>query len=105
MILSARFSQGPSEIKRYLLDYTAQLSTGETVTGITVTINNLTTPVQGSPAFVVNNMVIVPDGAHVVFFASGGANSNNYTATFLATTSIGQVFEDVVEFDIMEKNV
>jgi hypothetical protein len=36
----------------------------------------------------------------VVFFASGGDDTGTYEVQFLATTSIGQIREDIVEFDI-----
>lgn len=100
--LSARFTQGPQEVKRYLLDYTLFLSSGESVTGVTVTITNLQQPPVGAP-LVVNNIVLGPGGLQCVFFASGGVDGQAYEATFLATTSVGQVLEDVVEFDIAEK--
>lgn len=102
--LAARFVQSPEEVKRYTLDYTLQLSTGETITGITATITNLGTPLLGSPPLVCNNVTIGPSPAlQVFFYISGGVDSQSYEVTFLATTSIGQTLEDVVEYDIVEK--
>lgn len=101
--LSARIRQAPPEVKRYLLDYTAQLNPGEAVTSVTVSVVALGAPPFGSPPVVVNSIVIGPGGLQAIFYVSGGASGFNYEATFLAVTSIGQTFEDVVEIDIMEK--
>lgn len=102
-ILSARLTQGPSEVKRYMLDWTQQLTVGETVIGVTVTIAPVTTPPIGAVNLVINNIVIAPLGLTAVFYVSAGTNLQNYEATFLATTSAGQVFEDVIEVDVVEK--
>lgn len=101
--LSARIKQSPSETKRWMLDYTAQLSPGESVTGVSVSLIPVSTPPLGSPALVVNNIVLGPGGLQAVFYVSGGADGQTYEAKFLATTSINQIFEDVVEVDISEK--
>lgn len=101
--LSARFVQSPEEVKRYLLDYTLFLVPGEAVMEITATVNNLTTPILGSPPLVVSNTVIGSGGLQALFFISGGAGANSYEVVFLATTSVGQVLQDVVHYDIVEK--
>lgn len=102
--LSARFTQSPEEVKRYLLDYTLQLSAGEVVVSITAAITNLGQPPLGAPPLVCNNITIGPSPAlQVLYYISGGLDSQSYEVTFLATTSIGQVLEDVVEYDIAEK--
>lgn len=101
-IISGRFQQTLSENKRYMLDYTSQLSAGEKVTGVAVAITSPTgAPV--SPALVVNNVAITPAGNQVTFFVSGGADLNSYEVQFLATTSLTQIFEDVCQFDIVDK--
>lgn len=102
--LSARLTQAPSEVKRWMLDYTAQVTQGETIVGLTVTVTPIGTVPMGSPAVVINNIVIAPGATQAIFYAQGGADGQNYEAVFLATTSIGQVFEDVVEIDIVEKS-
>lgn len=101
--LSARFKQGPQEVKRYLLDYTLFLSAGETVTGVVPSITNMTTPPLGSPPLVVSSVTLGPGGLQAFYFISGGATGQSYEVTFLATTSITQVLEDVVQYDIAEK--
>lgn len=101
--LSARFKQGPQEVKRYLLDYTLFLSAGEAVVSITAVITVLTVPILGSPALVVTSITLGPGGLQALYFISGGATQQSYEVTFLATTNIGQVLEDVVQYDIAEK--
>lgn len=101
--LSARFKQGPQEAKRYLLDYTLFLSAGEAVTGIVSSVTVLTVPIIGSPPLVVSSVTLGPGGLQALYFISGGATQQSYEVTFLATTSIGQVLEDVVQYDIAEK--
>lgn len=101
--LSARFTQGPQEAKRYMLDYTLFLSTGEAVTSVVATITNMGTPPQGSPPLVVSSTVIGPGGLQVIFFVSGGVSGQSYEISFIATTSIGQKLQDIVQYDIVEK--
>jgi hypothetical protein len=101
--IAARFVQSPEEVKRYLLDYTLFLVPGESVVGITFTINNLTTPILGSPPLVVSTIVLGPGGLQALYFVSGAATNNSYEVVFLATTSVGQVLQDVVQYDIVEK--
>lgn len=101
--LSARFVQGPKEVKRYMLDYTLFLSAGEAVTSVATSVTNLGTPPQGSPPLVVSSTVLGPGGLQAVYFISGGVSGQSYEVTFLGTTSIGQVLEDVVQYDIVEK--
>lgn len=104
--LSARIRQSPQETKRWMLDYTAQLNPGEAVVSVGVSVvplSNLADGFTPPTPVVVNSIVLGPGGLQAVFYASGGQDGFNYEATFLATTSIGQIFEDVVEIDIMEK--
>ena len=101
--LSARFTQSPEEVKRYLLDYTLFLVSGESVVSVAATIKTLTTPPQGAPALVVSNIVLGPGGLQALYFISGGADGQVYEVTFLATTSVGQILQDVIEYDIVEK--
>lgn len=101
--LSGRFRQTANEDRRYVLDYTLQLSAGETVLSL---VTNITSPTGGlgdTPAFVVNNVVIASTGLQVVMYMSGGVTGQSYEVQVLATTSIGQVIEDVVQIDIVSK--
>lgn len=98
--LSGRFTQAPEEKRRYILNYNLTLSAGETVSSIVV---NSITQVFGKTTvapFVINGIVIGPGNTQVVFFASGGDDQTDYEVQFLATTSVGQIIEDVVYFSI-----
>jgi hypothetical protein len=103
MNISARFNQSPNEKKRYLLDYTAQLAQGEVVTGVTFTITSPTDPVQPPTSFLITSVAITPAGNQVAFFASAGTDLNLYNVVFEATTSLTQVLEDLVVYNIKAK--
>jgi len=102
MNLTARFTQGVPEIKRYVLDYALDLAPSEVVTSVAI-IGLSTSPNQSdatAPQLVINNVTPVPGGIQVVFYASGGISGGNYFVTFLATTSLEQEIEDTVAFNI-----
>lgn len=107
-ILSARFEQGYAERKRYTLDYTAQLTPGETILTVTAAVNAISVIPSGVPTLVVNGIVIDPTATLAVFYASlGGTSVENgfsWEAVFTATTSVGQIFTDVVQMDIVSKS-
>lgn len=104
-VLSARFSQSPTEVKRYMLDWTAQLSTGEKVTALVAVVIPMSLHTDGTnpTAMTVTGIVITPDGTQAIFYAQGGEDGYQYEIDFTATTSIAQKFEDVVEIDIASK--
>lgn len=96
----AQFTQSPNEKRRYMLDYTLDLSTGESVTSM-ATPAVVNTPGQIIvDALVVNGVTIGPGGLQVVFYVSGGDANNDYEIQFLATTSAGQIKEDVIKMHI-----
>ncbi len=104
--LSARFIQSPAENLRYVLDYTKFMAPGE---GLSSLISNVT-QLQGVsvPAFSINSVAIIAGVSGsapllAAFFASGGVNQGVYEVQFLATTSLGQILEDVIEYTLIEK--
>ena len=99
--ISARFVQTPNEVKRYLVDYTLDLAIGETLVSIGTPTVVPTPGQQVSPALVINSVVIAPGALQFAFFAQGGVNGNNYEVQFLVTTSLGQVRETVIAFNIL----
>lgn len=105
--ISARFAQSPAETKRYVMDYTLQLALGESISSIAVNIVQTAGPTTGLPVFVINNIALLPPVKGVVlgaaFYASAGGNACQYEVQFLATTSIGQILEDIVQFVLAEK--
>jgi hypothetical protein len=104
--LSARFSQSPVENKRYVMDYTLQLASGEGIASIAANIIQVGGPTTG-PAFEINSIALLPPVNGVVlgaaFFATDGADACQYEVQFLATTTIGQILEDIVQFNLAEK--
>jgi hypothetical protein len=105
--LSARFTQSPAETKRYVMDYTLQLASGEAISSVAVNIIQTGGPTMGVPALVVNNVALLPPVNGVVlgaaFYVSGGGNGCQYEVQFLATTSISQILEDIVQYVLAEK--
>lgn len=101
----AKFKKSPSENLRYLLDYSLDLATGESLVSIAATITSPTGEVV--PALVINNIVLAPAVNGVVnqatYFASVGTNGEGYEVEFLATTSIGQIIDQVVAYTIAVK--
>jgi len=103
--LSARFRQSPSETKRYVLDYTLQLAPGESISSVAVNIVQVSG--AASPVLAVTGVALLPPVGTVVpgaaYYVSGGVDQGQYEVQFLATTSIGQILEDVVSYILAEK--
>jgi hypothetical protein len=101
--LSGRFTQAPEERRRYILNYTLTLSEGEFVTSMAVPVITRTFPQGAAPVtpLVIDSVVIGPTPfTSVIFYASGGDDNTVFEVQFLATTSTGQIIEDVIEFSI-----
>lgn len=103
--LVARFLQSPAENKRYVLDQTLFLATGEAVVSVAIAITQIAG--LASPPLVVNGLALLPPVNGLVlgaaFFVSGGIDQGQYEVQFLTTTTLGQVLEDVVQFNLAEK--
>ena len=95
--LIGRFIQQPNENIRRLVNAIKWLEDGETITDVTVSIDNTTVP-----PLVINQIVIGPDGDKVAYYTSGGLDGEEYTATFTTETSAGQTREDEIMFFIKE---
>lgn len=92
-----RMVQQPGENLRRLINYTRWMETGEFITEVETEVDNVT-----SPAFVISNVVIDPDGQKIAYYASGGVDGEDYTVTFRVTTSVGQTREDEILFGVRE---
>lgn len=92
-----RVVQQPSERIRRLYIATKWLETGEIITDVDVDIS----PTTDTP-FVVDDIVIDPEGQKFAYYASGGEDGEDYTATFTITTSVGQTREDEILFGVKE---
>jgi hypothetical protein len=103
--IAARFKQSPVETKRYLVDFTLDLATGESITTVAVAITRISG--TATPALVVTNVALLPAVSGVVtgfaYFVSGGVDQGQYEVQFLTTTSLGQVLETVVAYNLAEK--
>jgi len=98
-VLAGRFKQSPNEVKRYVMDYSLDLDTGETITLVTpAVVNPSGAPV--SPAFLCTGVAIAPSGTQFIYYASGGADGYQYEIQFLVTTSLAKVLEAVVAYPI-----
>lgn len=92
------FVKSPVERKRYTIDYTDWLDSGETVTACAFSV----TPTSISSPFVVDASSIAADGLSVVYFVNGGVDKSNYTVDVQATTSGGQVKEDTIYYAVRD---
>ena len=91
------FVKTPIERKRYAIDYSEWLDTGETLSTVVYTI-----PVVTTPPLVVDASSISSANTVAVFFTNGGLNGRQYTVEVVATTSGGQIKEDTVLFTVRD---
>lgn len=92
-----RYVKAEGERKRYRIDYSEWLDTGETLTDVTFVVTSNTTP-----PLVVDDVMIEPDPTGVQYYVSGGVNDNNYEVVVTATTSGAQIKEDDLLFTVRE---
>jgi hypothetical protein len=102
----ARFKQSPVENLAYVLNYGLFLAPGEYLVSVVCNVQqNLGVTI---PPLVVTAPVVVAALAPAVpttasYFVSGGVDQGVYEVQFLATTSSGQILEDIVEYTLAEK--
>lgn len=105
-LITARFNKSPAESRRYLIDMTLDLATGESIASIAAP--TVTSP-SGElvPTLVINNIVLAPAvGGQVTmatYFASGGTAGQTYEVDFLVTTTLPQVLEVVTAYTVQVK--
>jgi hypothetical protein len=90
-----KYFKAPDERKRYSIDYTDWLDTGEVLTVVTFEV----TPVDADPV-VIDGIAIETGEKSVVFYASAGLDGKSYKAIATTTTSGGQVKEDTVQYTV-----
>ena len=90
-----KYFKAPDERKRYSIDYTDWLDTGELLSGVTFGV----TPVDADPV-VIDGIAIETGSRSVVFYASGGIDGKSYKAIATMTTSGGQIKEDTVQYTV-----
>ena len=92
MTLLDRFIKQPAEIKKYQIDYSEWLATGETVTSVVtaVTILNPADTDVGEPTLTIGSTAINVDGDLYDYYVSLGTDGKRYKVTFQASTSDSQ---------------
>jgi hypothetical protein len=91
----ANFVKTPAERKRYTLDYSDWLDTGETIASVTFGVSPSTTNTLQIDAFTIGS-----PATSVIFFANFGDATNQYTVDVQVTTSGGQTKEDTILFSV-----
>jgi hypothetical protein len=101
MTLLDRFNKQPNEIKKYQIDYSEWVATGETVDTVTptVTLLNPATGDVGEPTLAVGTTNL-PGGNIYEYYLSLGTDGKRYKITFLADTSDSQTVESEIEFRV-----
>lgn len=95
----AKYVKQPSERKRYQINYTNWLDTGEAVTDVVFSVDKATTP-----PLVVDDVMVTPDAKGVQYYVSGGITNTQYVITATLTTNNGpQVKEDEIYFSVREQ--
>ena len=90
-----KYSKSPDERKRYSIDYSDWLDTGELLTTVTFEV----TPAEAN-CVVINGVTIETSQQGVVFYASAGVEGKSYKAIATMTTSGGQIKEDTVQYTV-----
>jgi hypothetical protein len=94
-----KYLKTPSEHKRYQIDYTDWLDTGEAVQGVVFAITNNTT---GNP-LVIDGIQVLPSQLGVQYYIGGGDDGATYEITATLTTTTGpQVREDAIIVSVRE---
>ena len=90
-----KYNKTPTERKRYTIDFSQWLDTGETV----ITFTYSSTPAGVTPV-VIDAYTIAVGGLSVGIYVSGGISGTNYKIDVIATTSTGQIKEDVILYSV-----
>ena len=101
MTLLDRFIKQPAEIKKYQIDYSEWLDTGETVTSVVtaVTILNPADTDVSEPTLTIGTTAI-NGGTVYEYYVSLGTDGKRYKITFQASTSDSQTVESEIEFKV-----
>jgi hypothetical protein len=92
-----KFVKTPSEVKRYSVEYSDWLDTGEYLQSVVFGVP--TAP--GDPLVAIAN-TIESSATRLTFFISGGAAGASYEVSVKTTTTGGQVKEDTILFTVRE---
>lgn len=103
-MLLRRINIQPNEVFAYRISYDRWLATGETITGVTSSVESTPPSDVVSPAaFAVTALLVDPsDSRAVMFNAGGGDDGGVYKVTLRIQTTEAQVREDEIEFSVRE---
>jgi hypothetical protein len=95
----AKYTKATGDRKRYQIDYTDWLDTGEQASLVTFTIEDNGT----APILVIDDVQILPSGLGVQYYVSGGVTGVTYRVLADLDTTIGpQEKRDELFFTIRE---
>jgi len=96
----AKYFKAATDRKRYQIDYTDWLDTGELVTNVAFSITDNT----AAPVLVVDNIAVLPTGLGVQYYVSGGIDGVTYeiVAVLTTNTSPSQIKTDEILVTIRE---
>lgn len=80
----AKYVKAATDRKRYQIDYTEWLDTGEQVSSVAFTV-----PINTTPPLVVDDIMVLPTGLGVQYYVSGGVDGNTYRVLADLTTNQG----------------
>jgi len=94
----AKYVKATGEVKRYSIDYSNWLDTGEVLSSVLFLVlnNTLANPL------VVSGVAVIAGNTSVQFMVSGGVDGVTYEVLATANTVGGQVKEDSVLFAVRE---
>lgn len=95
------YTKSSAERKRYVIDYSDWLDTGETITDVVFAVTQ-TAPTNATPVtpLSIDAYTIPAPNTSVVFFASLGDLNGVYSVDVTISTLSGQVKEDTIQFTI-----
>jgi hypothetical protein len=96
MSVLGKFVQTPIEKKRYSLDYSEWLETGETISTLTYTLVMVEGVVPVTPVPVVVDSTIDVPATSATIFISGGDGGVQYKILVVMTSSGSQIKEDEI---------
>lgn len=91
-----KFVKSPVERKRYQIDYSDWLDTGELVQSIVFTVS----PSTGTTPLEIDAFLIGTPATTVAFFANYGDDNIEYTVNAVMVTDGGQTKEDQILFSV-----
>jgi len=91
-----KFTKAAADEKRYIVDYTDWLDTGETIETVTFLLSPAT-----DPALVVYDSSILSGSQKIQFFVSDGNTGDTYTVLVTITTTGDQTKQDSIMFKVV----